>query len=288
VLLTQNDVDASAASTQECLTLARQLGDPYLIARATGDLGMHMNITWECRPEIRTRDYMARAQALLEDCLARHAGLERAFVLDVSAMIELTWQNPVQAAGHLRDALPLHLGVGDVAGLCQALEWLTVVTGGDGDPARVVRLIAVSQQIRDLGQAEWNYPEHRSRIDEMIRSARGRLDKREYEAAYQQGWQMSLEEALAYAVDPQAQLSVPTPGKPQRPPDTQLTRRERQVADLVGQGMSNREIAGRLMISQRTAKTHVENILRKLGFTARAQIAAWISKNAGDATREDR
>jgi non-specific serine/threonine protein kinase len=54
-----------------------------------------------------------------------------------------------------------------------------------------------------------------------------------------------------------------------------LTRRERQVADLVAQGLSNKDIAAKLVIAQRTAESHVENILTKLGFTSRTQIAAW-------------
>ena len=49
-----------------------------------------------------------------------------------------------------------------------------------------------------------------------------------------------------------------------------------EVAALVGEGLSNPEIAKRLVISVRTAQGHVENILRKLGFTSRAMIAAWV------------
>ena len=55
-----------------------------------------------------------------------------------------------------------------------------------------------------------------------------------------------------------------------------MTRREREVAELVTEGLSNREIATRLFISQRTAESHVENILRKLGFAHRTQIATWL------------
>ncbi|MCE7985871.1 MAG: hypothetical protein DYG89_32230 [Caldilinea sp. CFX5] len=54
-----------------------------------------------------------------------------------------------------------------------------------------------------------------------------------------------------------------------------LTGREREVAALVAQGKTSREIAGLLVISERTAEVHVSNILGKLGFTTRAQIAAW-------------
>jgi DNA-binding NarL/FixJ family response regulator len=54
-----------------------------------------------------------------------------------------------------------------------------------------------------------------------------------------------------------------------------LSRREREVAALVAQGLTNREIARTLFLSERTAENHVQHILTKLGFGARAQIAAW-------------
>jgi len=55
-----------------------------------------------------------------------------------------------------------------------------------------------------------------------------------------------------------------------------LTERERQIAVLIAQGLSNREIADMLVISYRTVETHIANILFKLGFTARSQVAAWV------------
>jgi non-specific serine/threonine protein kinase len=55
-----------------------------------------------------------------------------------------------------------------------------------------------------------------------------------------------------------------------------LTPRERQVADLIGQGLTSRQIAAKLVVSQRTAESHTENILRKLGMTSRTQIATWV------------
>jgi len=57
-----------------------------------------------------------------------------------------------------------------------------------------------------------------------------------------------------------------------------LTPREQQIAELVGQGMNNKDIADALVISKRTAETHVEHILTKLGFTNRHQIAAWVAE----------
>ncbi|MFI6642775.1 LuxR C-terminal-related transcriptional regulator [Streptomyces sp. NPDC050504] len=60
-----------------------------------------------------------------------------------------------------------------------------------------------------------------------------------------------------------------------------LTPREREVAGLVAQGLSNREVAERLVISKRTADTHIERILNKLGITSRTEIPAALGNEPG-------
>lgn len=60
---------------------------------------------------------------------------------------------------------------------------------------------------------------------------------------------------------------------------TKLTRRERDIAVMVAEGMSNRQIADRLVLSERTIEGHVERIRAKLAFHSRAQIAAWVAAN---------
>ena len=67
-------------------------------------------------------------------------------------------------------------------------------------------------------------------------------------------------------------LGLP-PREPGTPPT--LTRRQTQVAALVAKGWSNRQIADELVISERTAESHVERIRDRLGFRSRAQVAAW-------------
>lgn len=69
-----------------------------------------------------------------------------------------------------------------------------------------------------------------------------------------------------------------------RPIMPTLTRREREIADLVAEGKSNREIAAQLVISERTAEGHVEQIRNKLGFRSRAQIAAWVVEERASST----
>ena len=59
----------------------------------------------------------------------------------------------------------------------------------------------------------------------------------------------------------------------------ELSRREREVAELVASGLSNREIAQRLYLSERTVDNHVHHILDKLGFDSRVQVATWLVRN---------
>ena len=83
---------------------------------------------------------------------------------------------------------------------------------------------------------------------------------------------------VAYLASPDATapLSRPAASGPT------LTPREREIASLVALGLSNREIADRLVIAPGTVKIHVERILGKLGRTSRVQIATWAQRADGD------
>jgi non-specific serine/threonine protein kinase len=74
--------------------------------------------------------------------------------------------------------------------------------------------------------------------------------------------------------------STPGPRPPAEAAGVRLTPRQREVADLVARGLTDREIAERLVISARTAESHVEQILARLGFRSRAEIAAWTAQRA--------
>ena len=81
--------------------------------------------------------------------------------------------------------------------------------------------------------------------------------------------QWAVDQGLTFPVE------VPEAGTPTREARSRLTAREREVAALVAAGHSNKEIAEKLVISERTAEGHVEHILGKLGFRSRSQIASW-------------
>lgn len=71
----------------------------------------------------------------------------------------------------------------------------------------------------------------------------------------------------------------PEPGRLDAAPRDLLTPREREVLDLLGRGLTNRQISDELTISEGTAKRHVENILGKLDLPSRTQVAAWMARH---------
>jgi non-specific serine/threonine protein kinase len=89
-----------------------------------------------------------------------------------------------------------------------------------------------------------------------------------------------METAMRYAMGEEEKPAVMAEiTKPPTPFGAGLTKRQLAVARLVAQGLTNREIASRLYISDRTAEGHVEQIRNKLGFSSRAQVAAWAAQN---------
>jgi DNA-binding NarL/FixJ family response regulator len=91
-----------------------------------------------------------------------------------------------------------------------------------------------------------------------------------FEAAFAAGQRMALDDALRLALG-----ETPPDDVADHAPAGPLAPREVDVAELVGEGLTNKQIAGQLFISDRTVATHVRNIMNKLGFDTRAQIAAW-------------
>jgi DNA-binding NarL/FixJ family response regulator len=115
------------------------------------------------------------------------------------------------------------------------------------------------------------YPGLAAYHEQCERQTRRALGEHAFQTAYQHGMGLALGDAIAYALKEKPRAE-PSPANAET---TTLTRRQQEVSELVAEGLSNKDIAARLVISQRTAETHVEHILTKLGFTSRTQIAAW-------------
>jgi DNA-binding CsgD family transcriptional regulator len=184
-----------------------------------------------------------------------------------------------RATAYGRESLSDSAALGDTLGLTATLEVLAWAAAADGDHRRAARLLgAADQQAWVSGGNPFNAGEFGPAHAQCEATARAALGDVRFEAEFRAGAQLTLDDAIAYAQGD---------GTPQEPPRARaapqpgadlplLTKRELETALLIAQGLSNRQIAHQLMIAQRTAESHVENILAKLGFTTRTQIATWI------------
>jgi non-specific serine/threonine protein kinase len=110
-----------------------------------------------------------------------------------------------------------------------------------------------------------------------LRAARSGLDRTSWQAAFAEGQAMTFEEAVEYALSAETPaassfLVLDQPSDDSQP--SKLTRREREIAALVARGLTNRQIASELVISEHTARQHVKNILKKLGLHSREQVVS--------------
>jgi DNA-binding CsgD family transcriptional regulator len=148
---------------------------------------------------------------------------------------------------------------------------------GKHDPRRAAILLGAAESLaQTMGAPTAAFPDLLTYHDQCERQIRRELGEKEFQAVFQHGKGLSFEDASTYALNEKPQAVAAPPAVA----ETTLTRRERQVADLIAQGLTNKEIAARLVIAQRTAEAHVERILTKLGLTTRTQIALWIAQRA--------
>jgi predicted ATPase/DNA-binding CsgD family transcriptional regulator len=177
------------------------------------------------------------------------------------------------ARASMQAALTASLDIGDHWMIHLQLTWLACLAAAAGQPDNALRLEGAAYAFGDVHRSQlpdscrvlletWIEPARKS-----LGPAAGRL--------VAEGRNMTLEEAHACALATQAGATVAAcAADPLRP----LTPRQREVARLVAEGRSNRDIATLLVVSERTAEYHVQQILNTLGFGSRAQIAAWYAQ----------
>jgi DNA-binding CsgD family transcriptional regulator len=183
-----------------------------------------------------------------------------------------------------RSTLAFSLEIGSRGGISQSFSSLSWVARARGDPERAGRILGATEALLEtLGR-------RRPRASQDLHDAevarlRKALGEQGLATAWATGRAMTLDQAVDYAQhdvpDEMAPSREPSPldlaARP-APPTVRrqpLTAREIEVVELIAGGLTNRQIAERLVITERTASSHVYHILGKLGFSSRAQVAAW-------------
>ncbi|MBF6224197.1 protein kinase [Nocardia abscessus] len=303
----QRDLRSAASLLEQARALAEQDPTPMnqaLIAYAHGMLALY-------------RDDPARAVSFFERAVEAFSSNRRGY-LYISALMLLGWAYTAQ--GDIPRAIECHEQMLSITEECgeslyrsSALWGLGLATWLQGEGSHAQQLLQeslrVNQRMRspvvaalDLEGLAWTvadedgeraavlmgaaenllrssasgfavFPGATHVHDECERTVRRTLGERRFDTAFRRGQAMEHNAAVTYALG-EAPRATALASQPT------LTKRERQVADLIAQGLTNKQIAAKLVISQRTADGHVEHILTKLGFTSRAQIAAWIADEA--------
>jgi non-specific serine/threonine protein kinase len=178
------------------------------------------------------------------------------------------------AVTHLRAALARLRDVGALEHAPACLVGLAGVAMAQHPGERAARLCgaATAALAAQFGRTRPIDGIDRADFERIVAAVRATLATPAVGAAWAQGHALPLDQAIVEALTdeapPAARPRGDAPGEP-------LTPREREVAALVAAGLSNREIAARLVITERTAENHVAHILDRLGFRTRVQIAAW-------------
>ncbi|RNM17013.1 ATP-binding protein [Nocardioides pocheonensis] len=193
----------------------------------------------------------------------------------------VSWANgdTAGAAANAVEGLRVCRLVPDLHACAVGLNIAGLLLVGRDDRQAAGLLGTADQYWADAGGSMLQTPVWVDLVEDAKTRCRQTLGDTEFEALYRAGQEQPPEEAAAQV------LGEPPDAAAAAAPATRdqfgLTRRERDVAALVAEGLSNRDIAARLVISQRTAETHVQNMLAKTGFSTRSQLAVWFNAHGG-------
>ncbi|MGH2448431.1 MAG: tetratricopeptide repeat protein [Chloroflexota bacterium] len=256
------DYDRAAGLFSQSLLIRRELGESHGIGAALNNLG---NVALSRGEPDRAAAYFEESLAIWRD---RNDPMDTALSLGNLGTAE-------RNRGRFNEAVPLFLesldileSMGNEVAVIDCIEELAGILSASGSPARAVLLLAATAAARDRYGAPLSPNDLETRKSNLD-SARRELGAGAFEAAWADGNAMTIQQAAASARENNAQ------SKEAR--SDVLTKRERDIAALVAEGLTNRQIAVQLQIAERTADTHVSKILRKLGFSSRSQLAVWMA-----------
>jgi predicted ATPase/DNA-binding CsgD family transcriptional regulator len=280
LLAAQNRLRDAQHAYESGLRLMRHLDQRWGAARALIGLGQ---LAWLRGDRTAARAYYEEA---LPSLRAIDAGPEIARCLSGLGRVALDQGDTGRARQALTESLNRSHASGLRLGVARGLEAFAELVALEGQPADAVRLGGAAAALRDaIGHASLAGV----RLERLLDPIRRRLGDQLVAQLWGEGRDMTPETAVARALRTLTTGSVPAQrppaddqevprstvsASPVTPPST-LTPREREIAALIARGLSNKGIADELVISPATVARHVTNILTKLGFSSRAQIAAW-------------
>jgi predicted ATPase/DNA-binding CsgD family transcriptional regulator len=273
----RGEYPGAQAIYEECLALHRELEDRAGAARALHNLGSIA----------RARGELAQAERVSREGLDlyREAGDTWGVAISLLLLANIAGQggDPGQAEWLGRESLVLRRALGDRLGAVRCLEILAEMALRIGDLERGARLLGAADSMRQaLGYGR--PPDEVRQYEQRLEAVRQQLGERSFLAAWEAGRALEADAAVREALGEPSEPTEPHPAPAARvespkldgpSPGDVLTQREREVAILLAGGLTNRQIARRLVVTEGTAANYVRRVLLRLGFQNRAQVAAW-------------
>ena len=298
----EGDYDAALSPAETALEMARELDDvETLLAALIVIVAVHHGLSnahaeaefdreatsllsrpinkrlrnsWrhDCGIRAGHRGESKAAVEILSECIAFSRSINDvsavAAELESLAAVQLDMGDLEAASRSWRESFTLSRALKDRWNTLYCLNGLAWVASASADDERALRLAGAAKRVSDEWSLSWDPGvEGLERFERVLEQSRTRLGSRKSQQAWTEGTAISLDRAIEYALSTREPEAIASVGP--------LSRREREVATLVAAGMTNRQIAGRLFIAERTAEGHVERIRNKLGARSRIEVAAW-------------
>ncbi|QIZ37971.1 LuxR C-terminal-related transcriptional regulator [Saccharopolyspora sp. ASAGF58] len=310
LLTVEGAPDQALVVLHECLNLAQEIGDPLSYAHATyicglaelfranvdeGTAYLQEGVALEAQAKgfnlhltlaklnlgiaAISGDRVDRALEILEECRIACAAHNEQWMMSWSQLYLgiARWLrgDQTKAEKTVIDALRYKQTLGDPLGVAMALNVLAWTAEANGDATKAAKFLGASRALWEpLGSHMAGFTRLQEWSAQCTARAESSLGSEAFTAAFSAG-ERKPDDAVEIALGHTHGAAAPQ-GKRQDV-DHALTKREAQIASLVADGLTNREIADTLIVSVRTVEAHVEHVLRKLGFTSRAQIATFVT-----------
>ncbi|GAA3092507.1 ATP-binding protein [Streptosporangium carneum] len=270
--LSEGRAKESQRSFEAALAIAHELDNHW--ASPVALIGL-AQVAWLRGDLAEARSYYEQALDLLKDVTAHWQTIT---CLSGLGRIALAQGDLATARARLIESLRLCRGTGQRLGVARRIETLAQLALAEEDDQRAVRLAGASSAIRNAMSGVVTPSGFGARMEELLQPARARLGEAMVAQLWALGNEMTQEQAVRYALEGECHPDMPVQAGrgPVAAPLTTLTGREWEIAELVARGLSNKAIADELVISPATAARHVANILAKLGFSSRTQVATWV------------
>jgi DNA-binding CsgD family transcriptional regulator/tetratricopeptide (TPR) repeat protein len=292
-IFAQRNLESVPALLEDAMRLRPKVKDQRTVAYLLIFEGLAMagQLDAEGRFGLHNASTAAQVRALHEQGLALFREIGDARGIDICltnlGLLELIVGNHTRATVLLRENLYQTRQLDDKLHTQFALFGLAGVAASQDQPLRATRLWAAAETVRETSGIQL-HPLALTATDYEGRQAavRAELGTEAFERAWTEGRMMALEQAVEYALSDEEPDSLTASAEPGYSPDSTrlapLTRREREVANLVGRGLTNRQIAEELYVSERTVDHHVANILKKLKVQSREQVALRLAGKRSD------